>query len=191
MLQEKRFTIKDSEASYRLMNHWTELGLVEDSIVNEEGWRRLSLVDLIWIKALMEMRRFGMPLNALKTVKDSVFKAIKKGVTRPDFEYAIAHGVLVKKTTFFLLVFSDGGAEVLDQEQIDFNRGLGLLSEQSYLTLNINALCKQIIPSLSIPLPFFAPYLDEKELSVIEAIREGRHDEIEVRLRDGSVERIA
>ena len=29
----------------------------------------------------MEMRRFGMPLNALKTVKDSVFKAIKKGVT--------------------------------------------------------------------------------------------------------------
>ena len=43
---------------------------------------------------------------------------------------------------------------------------------------------------MSIPLPFFAPYLDEKELSVIEAIREGRHDEIEVRLRDGSVERI-
>ena len=31
VLQEKRFTIKDSEASYRLMNHWTELGLVEDS----------------------------------------------------------------------------------------------------------------------------------------------------------------
>ena len=40
------------------------------------------------------------------------------------------------------------------------------------------------------PLPFFAPHLDEKELSVIEAIREGRYDEIEVRLRDGSVERI-
>ena len=43
VLQEKRFTIKDSEAGYRLMN-LTELGLVEDSIGKARKAGRLSLL---------------------------------------------------------------------------------------------------------------------------------------------------
>lgn len=191
VLREKRFTVKDSEATYRLINHWTDLGLVEDSArQSEEGWRRLSLVDLIWIKTLAEMRSFGVPLETLQAVRNSIFKVPKNHATRPDFEYAVAHCLVKKNSSFFLLVFSEGRADVIDQDQLDFNKALGLLSGESYLTISINAICKQVIPSLSIPINPISTHLDEKELSVVNAIREGRYDQIEVHSRDGKVNRI-
>ena len=42
LLTKRRYTIKDTESSYRAINHWASQGLIDDAREDKEnGWRRL------------------------------------------------------------------------------------------------------------------------------------------------------
>ena len=191
-LNDKRYTVKDSGATYRLINHWTEAGLVEDEKRDsEEGWRRLNFLDLVWISAMIEMRKFGLPLDSLEIARRAIFDLSEKpGVKRIEFEYAVAHCVFRRSTKFMILMFNDGYAEVLNENEFDMNRSVGLLEYDSFLTINLNRLCKKHSPSVKVPSSVFKIHLTDKELSVIESLRSGDYDVVEVHHRDGEIDRI-
>lgn len=193
-LNDKRFTVKDSGATYRLINHWTEVGLIEDKRRDsDEGWRRMSFLDLVWISALVEMRQYGLPLDRLEIARRAIFDLPDRPDTkRVEFEYAVAHCVFLKRYRFLILVFGDGHAEVLSEDQFDLNRNrsAGLLDYESFLTINLNRLCKKHLPSIEIPPSGFKVDLSDKELSVIESLRAGKFDVVEVHRRDGEIDLI-
>jgi len=191
-LNNKRFTVKDSGATYRLINHWTEAGLIEDERRgNEEGWRRLSFLDLVWISALVEMRIYGSPLESLEIARHAIFDLPDRpGVKRVEFEYAVAHCLFRRRSKFMILMFRDGHAEVINEDEFDLNRSVGLLDYDSFLTINLNRLCKKHMPSVDIPASSFKIHLTDKELSVIESIRAGEYDVVEVHRRDGEIDLI-
>ena len=191
-LNDKRYTVKDSDATYRLINHWTEAGLIEDERRgSEEGWRRLCFLDLVWISALIEMRKFGLPLDSLEIARRAIFDVPDKpDVKRIEFEYAVAHCVFRRSVKFMILVFNDGHAEVLNEHEFDLNRSIGLLEYDSFLTINLNLLCKKHLPSVEVPSSAFKLRLTEKELSVLELLREGKFDVVEVHYRDGEIDLI-
>ena len=70
------------------------------------------------------------------------------------------------------------------------NRSVGLLEYDSFLTINLNRLCKKHSPSVKVPSSVFKIYLTDKELSVIESLRSGDYDVVEVHHRDGEIDRI-
>ncbi len=191
-LNNKRFTVKDSGATYRLINHWTEVGLIEDEgRDSEEGWRRLSFLDLVWISALVEMRQYGLPLDTLEIARRAIFDMPDRpGKKRVELEYAVAHCVFLRRSKFMIIMFSDGHAEVLNEDEFDLNRTVGLLDYDSFLTINLNRICKKHLPSVEIPSSGFKVDLSDKELSVVASIRAGEYDVVEVHRRDGEIDRI-
>jgi hypothetical protein len=129
-------------------------------------------------------------LSKLQVARKSIFASENAGITRPELEYAIAHCLSFKDLNFFLLVFANGEAEVLDQVELELNYGSGLLAETPHILININAACKKIFPKLRLPAPSLAYSLSEKELDIISAIRAGEYDDIEIHLRDGEIHRL-
>ena len=63
-INKKTNTVNDSGATYRLINHWADGGLIEDSrLDSKKGWRRLSFLDLVWIQVLVELRKYGVAIG--------------------------------------------------------------------------------------------------------------------------------
>ena len=42
---EKKFSVKDTNITYRVINHWMAEGLISDARTEEKGWRKLSIFD--------------------------------------------------------------------------------------------------------------------------------------------------
>ncbi len=54
ILNEKKYAIKDTDASYRSINHWSSLGLLDDVREdNNKGWRKFSIIDIVWLRILI------------------------------------------------------------------------------------------------------------------------------------------
>lgn len=66
IMLSKTFGPKDSGLTYRQLVNWTHKGLLTKK---PQGWHKFSLLDLIEIKILNELRAMGLPLKKLKEVK--------------------------------------------------------------------------------------------------------------------------
>jgi len=92
---EKKYTIEDTGNTYKVINDWTRLGVIEDSRDKEGKWRKFSLLDLVWIKVVSHLRSFNFPLAKIKLVKpiffdETVFKGVGHGpsmVSLPGIKY--------------------------------------------------------------------------------------------------------
>jgi len=63
-----QFTISEIGITHRWITHWDNQGLL-GSKRNGSGWRRFSFVDYIWLRIIVHLREFHLPLSAIKQVK--------------------------------------------------------------------------------------------------------------------------
>lgn len=63
------FSLKNTKSSYKAINDWTAYGILEDRRDKEKEWRKFSLVDLIWINLVSQLRVANYPLSKIKTLK--------------------------------------------------------------------------------------------------------------------------
>jgi uncharacterized protein YfaA (DUF2138 family) len=71
LIREKRYTVKDTDISSRVINHWDDKGLLPDGVqVEEEKWRKFSfllrLYGLKWLKLLEALVFLWMRLKKLR-----------------------------------------------------------------------------------------------------------------------------
>jgi len=174
-LHEKRFKPKDSFTTYRILNHWTALGLADDiREENSQSWRLLSLVDLLWIKILVDLRKFGLPLESLKRAKETLHVN-----QYPALDVAIC--LCAQRRPTYIAVFDDGFAVVATNECLEFTDVL--IGQQNYIRININRLFREIIGDKEkkfVP-KFLTKFpLEDGEINVIEALEEQGIDEITI-----------
>ena len=106
----KRFELKDTEQTYRTINHWCSVGLLDDSRINSQGWRKFSMVELAFISIISALRNFGVPLETIKVVKEELFKVpVTEDYDNPNriswIEYAcICTGRIPNYGNLFLLL---------------------------------------------------------------------------------------
>lgn len=68
-LRERNFSNKDLGITYRELNNWSSKELLFEK--GEFGkWKKFSMVDLIWINIIKELRLYSLSLESIKTVKD-------------------------------------------------------------------------------------------------------------------------
>jgi DNA-binding transcriptional MerR regulator len=183
ILTEKKFTIKNTDTSYRAINHWSSLGLLDDNRLGEnKGWRKFSVVDLVWLKALAEFRKFGMGLDKIKVGYESL----------KEFDRLLEFGVFtaIMRNAMYLVIFSDGYIELANRETLSAGESLGLLQDSSYLVISINNCLKNIFPNNDLRPHLNNFQLSEKEISILSALRTGGYDEINIHKKNGDVDRI-
>lgn len=70
-LTAQRFTLKDTEIRNRTINYWSQEGLLlGDS--RKGAWRRLSYLDILWLRIVSHLRGFEISLELIRKVKEAI-----------------------------------------------------------------------------------------------------------------------
>ena len=79
-LKEKKFKQRNSEISYRILNHWEKLGLIDNDRPQGKGWRKFSVIDIVWMEIIKELRNFGYSNDKILTVKRDLINRAESGI---------------------------------------------------------------------------------------------------------------
>jgi hypothetical protein len=192
VVNEKKHSVKDGDTTYRIIHHWTQQGLFDDERPDDSmDWRKLSLKDIMWLRIARDIRKFGLPLDALKVTYKCLWKrrygAGKR--TYPWLEVVIA--LCRFREPVVLVVFEDGYAEIATPESLavnDFMVGI-----RSRLCININDIYREITGDDAgkyIPRKHNLFALNQEEISAITALGDVENGALKLHVQDGKVTRI-
>ena len=178
LVRDKRFKMSDTSISYRAITNWDKLGLLPQGVASE-GWRRFSLVELLWIKAVKKMRTFGMSLEQIASFKESVMDWNKKTKTYPYFEYYIASAMLSKSDPY--IVISNSSVAVMTMDDIETHKSIS--GSVSLLIISIREILKSVgfEPKQD---PYSLWLLSNIEEEILHSLRSGNQREVLVKVRD-------
>ena len=73
-IKERKATLSVLGISPRTFNHWKENGLVWYVEPEDErrSWVRLNVYEFIWLRVVIVMREFGLPLEAIRSFKEKI-----------------------------------------------------------------------------------------------------------------------
>jgi DNA-binding transcriptional MerR regulator len=183
--REKTLSIKGSDVSYRVLNHWCNKGLIEDnreSNKESSSWRRFSIFDRLWMEVIKELRGYGVSLDIIKKIREKMSKHIVEnsyGIT--NFEYAVYRCKLTSKSQTHLLVFKDGFSEIASELDIESASMVG--NWDSYIDINLNNIWGKFSDKfLSNKAKSFA--LADDEFELLAALRLENNSEITVQMNE-------
>lgn len=182
-LSKKNFTLKNTEHSYRAINYWCSLGLIDDDRNNgSREWRKFSVVDMAWLGILNQLQEIGFSLNKIKSCYDTLTKPLN------ELEYGISLCMLHKAV--YLVVFLDGKAELATRDSLAISENFCRLDKQTFVVITLNNSLNKIFPNND-----WGPMLDTfqlsgNELSILYALRNANYDEIVIHKKDGCIDRI-
>lgn len=192
VVNEKKHSVKDGDTTYRIIHHWTQQGLFDDERPDDSmDWRKLSLKDIIWLRIARDIRKFGLPLDALKNTYKCLWKRRYDGAKRtyPRLEVAIA--LCRFREPMMLVVFEDGYAEITTPESLAMNDFM--VGMESRLCININDIYREIIGDKE---GKFAPRnhklfaLNQGELDAVTALSEVENGAVKMHKHDGKITHI-
>lgn len=185
LLNEKKLTVKDTDVSYRTINHWMSEKLLEDDRQRASGWRKLSLKDILWVTILRELRAFGLPLEKLRRTHETLMPSSSLW-----FEVGMALCLQTPAIPVFLVVFNDGSAEIATLRSLrvtDYAVGY----DHPSIRINLNALCCEIFKNNRMMPPHaFSEAVFEAEREIILAAIGNKPDEAHLRFEGGVIKDI-
>jgi hypothetical protein len=73
---ERKASLKLSGVKKRNFYHWKEEGIIDwksESDDEKRSWVRLNIYDFIWVKIVQAARDFGVPIEAIRNLKNELF----------------------------------------------------------------------------------------------------------------------
>jgi DNA-binding transcriptional MerR regulator len=117
--RKRRVSVSSTSQNYRVINHWSEEGLLLKQKGRGSGWRKFSLIDILWIGIIGDLRMLGYPLDKIKTTKESLFHRTEDG-KEDTLYFELFIGRMVVKDNVLLIITPTGEADLcLDSEYIN------------------------------------------------------------------------
>jgi DNA-binding transcriptional MerR regulator len=69
---DEMFTLKDLGVSARVLQNWSENGLLIEKERGKDMNHKFNFIELMWLKIILELRQYGFPLEKIKRVKESI-----------------------------------------------------------------------------------------------------------------------
>ena len=112
-----KFTVGDTEVAYRVINHWDQNGLLPDGFKKGDGWRVFSLVEMAWLRIIMQLRQFGMSLEQIRKAKDGITAWDRQKKSYPMLEYYLGMAV-ASDLNVYAVVAEDGRGGLATDDEI-------------------------------------------------------------------------
>ena len=186
-LSNKKYSLKDikDEATYRTINHWDSLGLLEDERKTKEGWRKFNVIDLVWIQIISELRRFGLSLDKIKVAKQSIFYLEYKPENKSYF-LDLFISCCFNKYIVYILIFENGHAEFATEEEYEWS--LTSLPLDSHILISLSKILIKLFPKGKFgKLHSFKENLSFEEAKILNLIRNNKYETVSIRFKDGKV----
>ena len=74
-IQEPRFTIKDVGVTHRDITYWDQERLLLNTY-EAQKWRRFNLTEYVWIKIIIQLRKFRVPFKTLEKIRKLLLSKI-------------------------------------------------------------------------------------------------------------------
>lgn len=142
-INETNKKISNKDFSYRIINHWEANGLIINNRKENKGWRRYSLVDVVWLHIIKELRAFGFSLDQILKIRKNL--AVSNSNSKSAFpllEYYIALALVNEPV--YLLVFSNGSAHPLTENEYQMNREFN--TSTSHIQIQLNPIVQKMFP---------------------------------------------
>ena len=187
-LLNNQFSVIDRLAiSYRKINHWYEQGLLDDNRQGNE-WRRVTIMEFLWLNIIAELREWGLPIDTIKLVKQSLsVNSEATGLKMPLLEYCVFL-CAIEKIPVTLLVFQDGSCAPITYHNYKYNLSVGL---ENHLNININRIVQTVFPNSDLtPVYPNEIKLSQEQYALLEFANSGQFESIHVTYKNGKMDLI-
>ena len=187
LMSERQYKASELGLNRRVLSHWRSLGLIHLKEKDPSKVSRLSYLEVFWVQTAIELRSFGMSLEDIFTVKETLYLNHDK----PLLEYYLAR-MAFSKSDVFMVVARDGRADIGSRSEIDISEALGAL-QGSYIKLNMRNIANQFqtYKEEIVQEKDFWRRFDPKEIELVDDIREGKYKEINIKFNNGVVTHIS
>lgn len=190
LLNEKRYPNKFIiEVRKALLTKWQELGLIEDRRNNQKNWSKYSLVEILWMSIIRELREFGLSNPKLSTVKNYLFNDFsytKEDSTTNNITMATIDVVAYASPVF--LVVSNNGKCVLIRDY-EYLSAIQYGELPNHTSISLNSQIKDHI-SVLYDEPDYEAFtgLSRDELQVLLILRSENYQSVKVTKKDGVID---
>lgn len=114
IFHDKKYRIKDTDLTYRTINHWEQVKLISSKREKESEWRKFSFIDLVWLRIISKIRDLNLPIETIKKIKRSVVLDLS-GLHYFEFLLFLSTN---KEIPLCLVAFPDGSAVVVTKKEL-------------------------------------------------------------------------
>lgn len=183
-------SIREENHTYRIINHWESNGLIDSKRKDERGWRKFSLIEIIWLEIIKRLRQFGVSIKNINKIRKQLqrFQDKCEGSSFPELEFLCASFPIHKEPTY-LLVYKDFSIDLALQSQMDVLEES--LKSTEFIRISLHSVIKTLFPRKD-----FEPkinnkvVLNDQEMILMGHIRSGFFDEISITMKDGRINRL-
>lgn len=186
-LRKPQVPVEQTNSTYRMIHYWDKEGLFETLRSEQKGWRKFSVVDLVWISIIKELRSYGFPIKKIKEVYKHMFRSkIPPLDYEPNLEFQVY--LTFAKNPISLVVFPNGSSYFIRDYQDPMkviNDLISLNNSTSLILLDLNNIVQQILKQLDFtPIFMESHFLDEKEEKLLGLLNRNDIEELKVIFRD-------
>jgi len=174
-----------SESTYRVLNHWEKLGLI-DQRPDGKGWRKYAILDFVWLDIAHQLRRFGYPNEKIKKAYDKLSEDGRIPVAK-QFFFNYYSTLVLFDIPVYVVVFEDGDIDFGTFQELKFTTRMGHLKNHIQIFLN-----PLILKFLKLKEPYNPDRLKLSSLSkdenqVIDNLRSGNYESVKIKMKDGKI----
>ena len=180
-LKVRNMKILSKDFSYRVINHWEKNNLIDSKRIENKGWRKYSIIDIVWLYIIKELREFGVTHELLKKVRNSLEANSNKNFEFLHLAYYVSLAFV--NIPVYILVFKNGETYGMTEREYQMNKEYG--SNNNHIKLNIGKILQKIFPSMNLASDFSRPVypaIDEKK--AVQLLRSGKYDEVEITIEN-------
>jgi DNA-binding transcriptional MerR regulator len=175
---------KYTERSATQINLWVKNGLLDDFRGDLNKKRRFSIIEIIWVGIINELREFGLSKEKIKLVKEELLRPIKGiDLPYPSFEFFLISVVLYQRP-YFLLIDKDGNSNVLGYD----NYLVMLQSKElvDHIVISLGIQFRNLLSKVDSSKAQFNELfkLSEEELELLAFIKNNDYEQVTVKIKD-------
>ena len=185
-INHQKLRIDSDDFSYRIINHWEKNGLLLNIRPDGKGWRRYSVIDLLWINIIGSLRKFGFSIESLKSLRSFIGQQIDgEDFNTLDLLTYYTGKVLSQKLQTFVLVFSNGTMDIMNNSE--YQEATSEVGINNHIKINLNNILKKIFEDVNLE-----PVLEEmmeltpNEIYLLANARTGNYEYINIQITEHS-----
>lgn len=185
-MRENKYRASALPVSRRSLSHWRTLNIF-DVFGNNPEQINISYIVLFWLQIVSELRIFGLSLEKIEKVKETVFSSKK-----PLIETYMILAIGAKDVDVFMIVSPDADVAIGSKHEIEVSETLGLI-EKNYIKINFRILLNRMNKKQKLDIiqqSVFGSFISPEERSILKLIRDGEYKEIKLKFEDGTVTHI-
>ena len=190
LLNEKEYANKYIvNAERRMITHWQDIGLFEDQRHTDSGWKKFSLIDILWMGIIIEYRNLGFANERIKPVRKFLFEnttIVGKSISK--LEYSAVQVLAFAKALYLI---TDVAGNIYLADDYEYVKLLQEGEVTNHIVLSLNKVVKENIAVLFSE-PNFNAFagLNKEEIQVMLILRSESYQSVQVTKKNGEIDMI-